>query len=107
MPKRTDISSILIIATAALTSFACTTRGINSNATIAAQRAEARRVATICGLPAKTLIVRDNGTMRLRPKPTESYQKVDCALSELRKSGLLQQLPTDFVGNERVDENMQ
>jgi hypothetical protein len=44
--------------------------------------------------------------MRLRPKATETYKKVDCALSELRKTGLLSDLPMGFVGSESYDENM-
>ena len=85
----------------------CASQSSNGLSTLATQRQEARRIAQVCGLPKETLIVRDDGSLRLRPAPTESYEKVDCALARLRESGLLLRLPTGFVGNERYDENLQ
>jgi len=82
-------------------------RADNEETTVATRQAEARRITTACGLPTDTILVRSDGSMHIRPKPTESYERVDCALSELRKSKLVGRLPTGFVGNERYGENMQ
>jgi hypothetical protein len=78
-----------------------------SSALVTARQAEANRITRVCGLATKTIIVRHDGSIRLRPKPNESYQRVDCALAELRKSKVIGNLPQAFVGNERYDENMQ
>jgi hypothetical protein len=52
------------------------------------------------------LVVRNDGSLRLRPKLTESYQRVNCALGELRKRGMISNLPKAYVGSERYDRKL-
>lgn len=74
---------------------------------VIARKAEVNRITKVCGLPNKTISVSRDGSIHIRPKQNESYQRVDCALAELRKSNVIGNVPQAFVGNERYDENMQ
>lgn len=84
---------------------ACAGQGQTDDSGLQKQH-QAAEISAKCGLPQGTLLVR-NGALRLRPKLDESYQKIDCALTELQKRGLVSDLPKAFVGNERYDENLQ
>jgi hypothetical protein len=85
----------------------CATHAGENNQAVAARVAETHRIQRACSLPAGTIIVKSDGSVKLRPRADELYKNVDCALTELRKSGVLSYAPMGFVGNERYDENMQ
>ena len=68
---------------------------------------EVSRIERVCKLPAGTIVVKADQEVRLRPRPTEAYQNVDCALSELKSSKIASYASMGFVGNERYDENLQ
>jgi hypothetical protein len=65
-----------------------------------AERTEADRIERACGLPHGTIVARPQHSVWVRPRPTEAYEKVDCALAELRKSAVYQYPPMSFIGNE-------
>ena len=67
------------------------------------KQALAVQITRKCGLSDGTLIVRSDGSLRLRPRQDEPYQPVNCALQQLQKSGLISELPKTFIGNERYD----
>ncbi len=85
----------------------CAQAGLQGAAGITLLRAEARRITNTCGLPLHTIRVDDDGSIHVRPKNTETYQRVDCALVELRNSKVIPNAPTSFIGNERYDEDVQ
>jgi hypothetical protein len=74
---------------------------------LVAQQREVDRITNLCGLPRNVLSLKGDGSLRLRPAETESYQRIRCALDEVRDSEFLPDLPIGFVGSESYDENMQ
>jgi hypothetical protein len=85
----------------------CAPTSTHSSPDIAARHAEAVRITSACGVPAKTIIVNDDGSIHIHPKRTESYQRVDCVLAQLRNSKVIPNAPMSFVGNELPDGNVQ
>ena len=68
---------------------------------------EALRITKLCGLPSVAVVVKPPRSVWLRPSPDAPYEKIDCALRELRTSKVLNYAPMSFFGNERYDENQQ
>jgi hypothetical protein len=98
MPKRTDISAIPVMRAAPLVlliaSAACSNGG-----PMRTREAELTRIADACSLPRASLTL-DAGRVRFQPPLDARYEAVDCALTRLRQSGLVRDIPMGFVGNE-------
>jgi hypothetical protein len=73
---------------------ACTTA---SGSNDLARRAQLDAILAKCGLPKDTLHIMSKDELRFNPSPDTSYEAVDCALTELRKTDLPMKL--GFVGN--------
>lgn len=98
MPKRTDISSILVtsvIVIAALCSVAACAR--DERASVSQEMLDS--ITAECKAPAQWLGLRDDGSVEARLTPDADYEKVDCVLAGIRRNGVID---LGFVGNERV-----
>jgi hypothetical protein len=91
MPKRADISSILIMGAISLCS--CAT-GVGGDA------AEISKIEAKCGVKKGTLSLDAKTGFKFNPDPDEKYENVDCALAEIRSSSLSRHMKYGFVGNE-------
>jgi hypothetical protein len=91
MPKRTDISSILIIVAISLCGCA---------EDISADLKEISRIEGKCGLKTGSLSLDAKAGLKFNPEPNEKYAKIDCALTEIKTSGLSRHMKYGFVGNE-------
>jgi hypothetical protein len=98
MPRRTDISFILIIGAGPLALLLASTSCAQGDST-QARAAELTRIADACGLPRASLTLHA-GQVRFQPPLDARYEAVDCALTRLRQSGLVRDIPMGFVGNE-------
>ncbi len=91
MLKRADICSILIIMP--LSVCGCATQ---ANTDVA----EISRIEAKCGVQKGTLRLDEKVGFKFDPDPNEKYEKVDCALTEIRTSSLSRHMKYGFVGNE-------
>jgi hypothetical protein len=55
-------------------------------------------IADLCGLPRSVFELRGTDELLFQPSPETRYQAVDCALTELKKTGFPMKM--GFVGNE-------
>jgi hypothetical protein len=103
MPRRRNISSILIIC-AAPSLAACTERSDSATNSVAGARSEKRavldQIASECGLPPSNFTLIDDAELRFQPSPDADYEAVDCALRRVRETALFNDVPMGFVGNE-------
>jgi hypothetical protein len=91
MPKRAAISQILVIA--ALSLYGCAD-------STSRDALEIVRIETKCGVKKGTLRLDDKVGFSFDPDLNEEYEKVDCALAEIRTSSLYRHMKYGFVGNE-------
>lgn len=113
MPRRTDISSTLIIGAgpivlgASLCATACgtsTAPGAPAGNVAQAPSANKREaafaaIAERCGLP-RTALQLDGDAVAVQPPPDARYEAVDCMLRELAAGGFTKNMAIGFVGNE-------
>jgi hypothetical protein len=95
MPKRTDISSILIIGAAMLG--ACS---IGTSSAPKDKRAALDQIAAKCNLQSSIFTLGEGDNIIFRPPADANYDDVDCALTEVKKSPFPFKL--GFVGNEAL-----
>src|SRR4051794_7761304 len=104
MPKRTNISSILIVGgvlnLAGSSALAQPARADPPAAALAQQRATLDRIAERCHLPKSIFHFDRGGTLHFKPRPSEHYQRIDCALGAIREAGLSQELGMMVLANE-------
>ena len=62
--------------------------------------AEINRIEKKCGVAKGTLRLDKKVGFTFNPDPNEKYEKVNCALAELRSSSLWRHMKYGFVGNE-------
>ncbi len=62
-------------------------------------------IADKCGLTRSTFKLVGNDELHVQPSPDAQYERVDCALTELKKANM--PVKMGFVGNEYVAENAQ
>jgi hypothetical protein len=63
------------------------------------------QIADKCGLARSTFKLVGDDELHVKPDPNERYERVDCALSELRRARL--PVKMGFVGNEYYVGNEQ
>ena len=106
MPRRTDISSILIIGAASVGAAACAqTSDPVANSTdqpASEKRIVLDRIAAECSLPSTTFVLVEDAEIRIQPGPDANFESVDCALRRVREADLVKDLPMGFVGNEAL-----
>lgn len=101
MPRRTHISSILLLASTACA--ACAQLSAPVPASGSGPRAERiavlDRITAACRVARSTLILVGEDELHFRPAPEEDYERVDCVLRKVQAANL--RLRTmGFVGNE-------
>jgi hypothetical protein len=62
-------------------------------------------ITRICRLPPSIFKLVGFEELHIQPSPDEDYERLDCALSELKKSGI--PLKIGFVGNEAYETGNQ
>jgi hypothetical protein len=103
MPKRTDIFSILIVGAGAALLAACGRETPPAKPDIRAERLAALdRIAEECRISRDVFELVGDNELRFRPRPDESYERVDCALTKLRETGPMRNVQMGFVGNEAL-----
>jgi len=101
MPRRTAISSILIIVLAA-----CAQSAPLAPQDVRAERiARLEKIAATCGLPAETLKLVGTEDLHVQPPADASYESFDCLLKALKKADM--PVKMGFVGNEAYDPGNQ
>ena len=68
------------------------------------KRSAVERVADGCGLPRDDLVVGDDGSLHVKPKSSDKFDNVECAVKKLEQIGGMKM---GFVGREQFDENVQ
>lgn len=63
------------------------------------------KMTELCGLPAETLRLTGDGLVAIAPSPDTEYAKVDCLITEIKKTDLKQRY--GFIGNEAYDTGNQ
>jgi len=77
---------------------ACSAKPSGPEGTRAERLVRLDDISRKCGLPKSIFKLVGTDELHIQPSPDEKYERVDCALSELRKSDL--PLKIGFVGNE-------
>ena len=108
MPKRTDISSILVIGAISLTVLgACSGIGADSKAaqqedvidfTDGFQQSDADAILGVCGASDVTLTVKADGEIYFEPDLDADYESSACVLNKIKESGTTK---FGFVGSEK------
>lgn len=104
-PKR--FVEITMRDNASATQTTCLSEGVQLDvqlpATVSRQNKDAAEITKIeakCGVKQGTLRLDGKVGFAFNPDPDEEYEKVDCALAELRESPLSRHFKYGFVGNE-------
>jgi hypothetical protein len=63
------------------------------------------RIADTCGLARSTFKLNGDDDLHIQPDPDAKYERVDCALTELKKANM--PVKGGFIRNEYVAENRQ
>jgi hypothetical protein len=67
--------------------------------------ARLERIATGCGLPARTLTLKGKDQLHFQPPSDARYEDVDCVLTALKKTDM--PVKMGFVGNETYETGNQ
>ena len=105
MPRRARMTGCGLAPMVALTVAACGQTGAEPRPGPRVERiARLEKIAATCGLPGTLRLVGPED-VRFRPSPSAKYERVDCVLNALRKTGL--PMKTGFVANETYDTGNQ
>jgi hypothetical protein len=107
MPKRTDISSILIIGAGLISLAGCGQKesGVQKDGAASVTQAKLDAMSDACRAPRTWLKHRGGEEVQFQPSPDAKYETVDCVLGKLKES--LLPLKMGFVGNERYGDEQE